>query len=295
MNRFSSLLIAAAVVATGISSSQAAQVFSANFDGAAGTSVTGVTGGSATLVNSTVQTATPLGDGGYLQLAPGSGGVTFTPASPANSLGSWSSAGGQAINGGLDFFIRPVVTSTGTRFIHNDGPNGGLGISIHDGWDSTIFIELLSPTLYSNFSNVVGSSYSNADGLKIGNTTATTLTGGNIFHVGLMFSTDAANLVTGKLYIVPGAGAIDTSSATGLTGQLTFNVAANPGFTTGAVLFGDPWGNKNTPSSPDFDAFRIYDAAPASFPGLVPEPSVMAILALGAPMGLLRRRRTGSR
>lgn len=301
MNRVTSVLFAAAAIVTGISSSSAAMVYEANFDGATGTSISGVTGGAATLLgNSTVQTATPFNavSGGYVDSQIGVSAKTGASLAPAagNGLASWGGAGALTINGGLDFFMRPAATVTESRYMQHDGTTGQNSISFHSGWESSVFVEIYGGT-YSNLAEIVGSAYGGTGGIRLGNRTATPLVAGETYHVGVTFSTDAANLVTGKLFIVPGTGEIDTTGTTGLTGHVAFSVASNE-FGSQEIQFGNPWGDNpyGNKEATDFDAIRIYNATPASFPALVavPEPASMAVLGL-LPAALLRRRRNASR
>lgn len=277
MNRISSLLVAAAAITTGAASLSAAMVFECNFDGASGNQVTGVTGGTAVLTANATVTAD-----GYMHLAnTANGGVTITPASAANSFNSWVSANGRAINGAMDFFFRPNDDMTACRFMDAGGP--GLGLSFGSGWSAALLAEPLGPI--GSFSGGADSQYG-----RIGNMTATPLLAGHTYHAGVTFSTDVSGVVTGKMFIVDGNVAIDTSSTTGMTGDATFTITAdNAGFVS-TFLFGKSPNGNSTPSSPDFDAVRIYDAVPASF-AAVPEPVTVALLGLAAPLGLLRRRR----
>lgn len=274
MNRFSSLLVAVAAITTGIAVSQAAMVYEVNFDGAVGSEVTGVTGGTGILTsNATV-------DGGYMKMTNAdTGGVTITPASAANSLNSWSTANGRVINGAMDFFFRPNDNMTSTRFMD---AGGDMTLISGGGWQSTLCFEVVGPVTWGT---KVNSDYG-----RIGNLAATPLLAGVTYHAGITFTTNVSNTVTAKVFIVEGNVAIDTTGTTGMTGSAEFVVNAdNAGFSAGPFTFGETFGNE--PSSPDFDAIRIYDAAPASFAALaVPEPTTMAILGL-IPLGLLRRRR----
>ena len=282
MNRVTSVLFAAAAIVTGISSSSAAMVYEVNFDGANGSDVSNVTGGTATLNGGATVS------GGYLKLGPpGITGVMITPAGAASSLNSWSSLNGRAINGGMDFFFRPNSDMTACRFMDTEGGQANsLNLSFGSGWSAALLAEPLG-----NIGTYNGV-YNSSSG-RVGNNTATPLLSGRTYHAGLTFST-VADVVTAKLFIVEGNVDIDTSSTTGLTGIATYTVSAdNAGFTTNAFLFGDTNNGVNTPSSPDFDAIRIYNAAETSFPALVPEPTTMALLGL-IPLGLLRRRRAHS-
>ena len=76
----------------------------------------------------------------------------------------------------------------------------------------------------------------------------------------------------------------------GLTGHVTFNLAANNGFTKGEMKLGDVSGI-NAPKTTDFDSFRLYNSAPESFPALMEdtEEGTLASVELPAPLLISRQ------
>ncbi len=316
-NSYSRPLLLSQLLALGLVSSASANlVFEATMDDLSPTGATATTFEYNNLPSVTTELTdtSPFGGGSYLStsstadlVANGNnvGGVTFTPTSDATSWKSMQTlapTGFNTLNGGFDFFLH--VTSPGASgFIgnwtrpldfYNDTGAGGMRLNLYGNDDNTIQVEFLSAT----------------DGLLAGGTTATTavimtgdIAGGfqldTTYHIGLTFATDQNGLVTSKLFLEEGTGAIDTTGSS--AGSTTFKIDGSI-VTTGfankswsSIIGGRaPYGDGDlTGRSIQADTYRLYDDTPTTF-GAVPEPSAFALILGSAIAGVvfIRRRRS---
>ena len=292
-------------------SASAATVYSAGFDGASGTlngaNVVGVSGGTASLLlggnqgqsRAWVETAAPgFGDGGFLRTTnlggPNPYGIIVMPADAAHSLGAMSALvdGKWQINGGLDFFYRSdKAISDAAAALRLFGVSNATGLAIENFTSGdTVYMKAAGYNAGGN-----GESYTQ-------NSNSTfTFAANTIYHMGLVFSTDAAgNSTNMKFMVQEGTGAIDTSATTLVNGFVSIaGFTLDPsrtGLSSGAWTFGNietygPNVGKNSPYVQDFDNLRLYDAVPSSFGAIaVPEPMSLGLLALSG-LALLRRRK----
>lgn len=278
-------------------------VFQANFDGFVdsngsgtanqGESITGIVGGSATIVgtSTTVTSASPLFLGGYLSSFSGDAnqGAFIVPSSPANSLGVLvQKASGQTVlKGGMDIFIRsgvPVTSSDPAYQILVLAPNGGpdnLELLMNNQNGTAFRVAITNRAAIS------------AGGLVLAAPPSFVIEANKVYHFGVIYENDgAAGNSTGYLFGIQGNGPIDTTNRTAsnpaFLGSATVNFTntTSSGVEPGGLTFsGFSFGRLNSRSDNDlqeWDSFRIYDTAPTLFPGIaVTLPSVEIEVAAG--------------
>lgn len=300
----------------GVSTLSASVVFQADFNGS-GSGTGGASdivqyGGTGVLYSqsgsnaaSSVSTALPLapGSSGYLSIADTGknttnnlgGGVTFSPASAANSFDSWltqdgAGTGRDSLVGAFDFFFR-LDNKTGTwepnslRFMDFGDSSQGLRLVLNNNSVDRLQLELIGGGRVLTANNP--------------GTSPIGFTSGTLYHLAGTVATNPANgHVTLSLYLAEGNTAIDTSTSTHRIGQATstgsydvtqaFN-SAN-GFNFGYV-------NNSIADTKDIglDSFRIYDAIPGVFSALpIPEPGAISAILFGGLIVLaVSRRRVG--
>jgi hypothetical protein len=301
------------------STSQAALVFQADFNGS-GSGTGGVSdivqaGGSGVIYSqsgsnatSSVSSTSPLsgGSGGYLSIGDagvnttnGTGaGVTFSPASVGNSFDSWLtqngvSAGVDSLTGGFDFFFRMdsmsgTWNSNSLRFLDISGGTNGLRLVLNNNSTNRLQLELIN---VSNSSlNVTANNPSSSP---------IAFTEGTLYHVaGTVATNSSTGRVTLSLYLAEGNTAIDTSSSTYRIGQATSSGSYDVTQAFNSVNgfnFGLVNNNVSDIKSMGIDSFRIYDSVPATFSTLpIPEPASLGVILMSGTLFLVRRRRTSS-
>jgi hypothetical protein len=294
--------ILAGLILTSGAAAQGALVYSVDFDSVSGTSISGVSGGTATVLGgASVQTANPMGagGGGFLR-APSNAnqGATFTPTAAGNSLAvlSESVSGQRVLKGGFDFFVRSsteVNSSTGSNFfriIDRDNTSSGLRLIINNEDNRALVV------------NIFNSRSPSAGSVKVQVPSTFSFAANTTYHIGAIYENDGSlGNSTVHLFVGSGTGAIDTTvrnasnpayiaSATGSFDSLFSNGTADPaGLSSAAFDFGK-LNTRSNSSTIDFDAFRLYDTAPTTF-AAVPEPAALGVLGVVGALASRRRRR----
>ncbi|EIP97921.1 hypothetical protein OpiT1DRAFT_02371 [Opitutaceae bacterium TAV1] len=279
---------------------RAALIFEAGFDSANIVNVggTGALNSNTAIYQSSLTTANPLGQGSYLHVlknsTTSSGGyravVNFTPTSAANSWGALSTKVGDYVhlNGGADLFFRvnslPLFYANWFRPIDLTlgAPSSGSGV---------LRIALFSESAANSFKLYIqgeSGAITNSGGSTVSSITLTgtlpitTGVNASINHLGFTFSTDADGWITASLFGNTDGSAIDTSGTALATATFKINSSVvTTGLTDGnfSLIGGTNSGTENS-SDIDYDLFRLYDAAPASFSAIssIPEPASIAML-----------------
>lgn len=212
-----------------------------------------------------------MGGGRFLRTQTPNGGttakVTFTPASPENSLASlWSKPDSQALlNGAVDFFFRSaegVTDSTATAAFRpldtSNTASGGLRLILYSNGGNTIRLQVIPGG---------------------GKQAAFTMQPDMVYHLGFTFSTDAGTgLTTAKMFAQEGNGAINTAGTPLFT--FTFNMdesQVTQGFTGGKFDFGMFYPTQSASRTQDFDCFRVWNQVPAQLPANYDEEADNAI------------------
>jgi hypothetical protein len=291
---------------------RAALIFEADFDSANIVNVggTGALNSNSAIYQSSLTAADPLGQGSYLHVlknsTTSSGGyravANFTPASAANSWGALSTKAGDYVhlNGGADLFFRvnslssfydnwfrPIDLTSGSPA----SDSGVLRIALYSGTlgDFKLFIQGESGSITNSGGSTVSSI------TLTGTLPVTTGVNASINHIGFTFSTDADGWITARLFGRTDGGAIDTSGTALATATFKINSSVvTTGLTSGGFSLngGTNSGTANS-SDIDYDLFRLYDAAPASFSAIPESQSVAALAGLMAVLacGVTRRMR----
>jgi len=318
--------LACVVVACLFSVANAGVVLQADFNGT-GTGTGGASdlvtlGGTGELLTkgsatANVLTSSSMGGGAYLELSSpsGTGTVTWpaevriTPTSSSTSLASMFSkpSGLPSLNGGFDFLFRSGVEFSKDNAAVAESWFRAFDADYRDAGDTNVNTNGLRLNLMNSVAGKIGvnvftNNYYITEFNGVSQTTCSqvyansgyiTMAANEVWHLGVMFSTDASGLITMKLFGVAGTGAIDTTSATNLLGSCTFKLDATKitnGFTPGAFDFG-LYSDKRSPKTQDFDCLRIYDATPTQF-AAVPEPATLGLLGLGGLVLGIRRNRS---
>lgn len=279
-------------------------------------------GGTGTITSYTTGTASiqnsdPLGQGSYLNVSVGAhpangnlGLATLTPTSAANSWSALNTVGSQfvALHGASDFFLSASnagasgFNTNWTRpFDIGASSSGGLRFIMNAQGTNTMRLEFLAGTnaFLSGTDFQTRTSAMRFDAVVPGGAWALDTT----YHFGFTFMTEN-DVVTVKLFGATGSQAIDTTVNTNLLGSTSFKIDAtvvtaglpsgafsfNIGGTSGGYVAGDENTGSGAGRNVSGDALRLYNSAPASF-GAIPEPTTMALLALGLVPIALRRRR----
>ena len=236
--------------------------------------------------------------------------VTFNFASDTNSWIAWQGlniiAGGTnytQLHGAYDLFVRPDVFAMDTppgdsgwfRPVDgaswNSGGAGSIRVILQGQGDGDAGLRLLIISENSggflNYSNINGSSYS-PNRLELDGGDILTAGPGQVYHTGFTFDTDTnSGVITAKLFFQQGAGAIDTSDATGVpvasaTFQLNADVVGSVAFVNAPYNFnvsGYTDANGSDGATFDVDSVRLYDQAPNSFRALgAPLPGTLQFL-----------------
>jgi Pectate lyase superfamily protein len=255
-------------------------VFQADFSGT-GTS----TGDSADVVNTgamgalvagsgahscAIASSTPLASGSasYLEctIGTGSGVPGYIQMTPTSERTSWGRifdlrTGQWLVNGAFDFFWRPTKPITASNAMRPiDISNGANGLRlVFDNSGGGLTFQVISPSGGGGI-NLISSPQ--------------TFTVGTTYHIGVTFSTNpTTGVTTEKMFLMTGAGAINTASTANLIGTSTFTlnptvVTNTNGFlSNGPWNFGDAYGN-GALNVNDYDGFRIYSQDPGSFAAL---------------------------
>ena len=243
-----------------------------------------------TFFNNTIDATTPFapGSGSYSHYGtqgPDGGYVIIKPLAPASSPAALTPVVGtdRVMNGGLDFFMRSdhALTASEMRFFDISGETGGLRIFLDSKDSDTLRLYVTSPT-----NGIIGGNDDSQPGSASQRIVDASFNGGflanTVYHVGVTFETDGTGVVTAKVYIKEGIGAIDlVNDVAG--GSVTFGIDENN--TTGGLRDGTFTVNKaqkNKPASHDMDTFRLYDAVPTTFEALViPEPATLGLMGIG--------------
>ncbi|WP_043586742.1 hypothetical protein [Geminisphaera colitermitum] len=283
---------------------RAALIFEAGFESGNIVTVggTGALGSNTAIYQRSLTTANPLGQGSYLHVVKNStttsGGyfpaVTFTPTSAANSWAALSTKVDDYVhlNGGADLFFRvnslPSVYDNWFRPIDLTGgtPTGGV-LRIALSANSTNSFNLLISGGSGSMINASGSTVSSIS--VNGSLAVTTGATASINHIGFTFSTAADGWITAKLFGRTDGGAIDTSGTALAT--VTFKINSSvvtTGLTGGnfSLLGGSNSGTTNS-SDIDYDLFRLYNSAPASFSAIAPIPESATSSVLFGVLGAL--------
>ncbi|MEI8197883.1 MAG: hypothetical protein WCI73_18465, partial [Phycisphaerae bacterium] len=95
---------------------------------------------------------------------------------------------------------------------------------------------------------------------------------GAIYHVALTLRTDATGLITAKVFVVSGTGAIDPSAEVGLQYRATFNLDADligpAPFNAGGWTMREFVGKEGAGTCVDYDSLRLFNTEPGQFPAL---------------------------
>lgn len=277
-------------------------VFQADFNGP-----NGGTGGSGDMVsiggtgmlsattgvsNSVISTKPfTAGSGSYLHSEISVGAPLFLPlssfgfASASNSFAAMQGAdinGNTTLNGGFDVFYRPnaIKAGEGGYFRPIDTVSGAGGDHLR-----LIFNGTGSGNLVLQLASMNGAAVSDFTSLSGGAAFSTNesvwLTGGNIatvgqiYHMGFTLSTDGTGLITARMFLVNGTGAINTALSPLAAATFRLNAAV----IGSAFNDADRWtlrefSEYNSPNGHtiaanfDMDRPRIYDSAPATFASL---------------------------
>ena len=210
----------------------------------------------------TIGNANPMGGGNYANfnvttLSDAAPSVTVTPTDADSSFAALARKvdGVWQLNGGFDFFVRR--NSGGTVRLFNPTNSGGWG----------------------TFASVSGSVFRfviDTPTIDLDQSVSTTFSAGQVYHVGVTFSTDpATGAATINFYKLTGTGAIDTTSATNRIFSTTWNPDDTPtkAFSSGAFNLGVIplyWAT----ASIDLDGFKLYNTTPTGFTGITGEALV---------------------
>jgi hypothetical protein len=205
---------------------------------------------------------------------PGSRGVIITPSAVETSLGTLSqNEGGKIIfNGGIDMFFRyneevpsqqeliPHLLSiggSGLRLIL-EAEGGSVAATLVDEKEETIF-----DTDLDGAADVTRVSTSFVKAAPIDPEAA--------YHLAVFFETGDSGVVTAKVFLKPGSGAIDTKQDEDLVSQGNFSAITEDSqkglhggsFSIAAI-------SRTSPAKVilDLAAFRIFKPAPAIFPDI---------------------------
>ncbi|MGB8353366.1 MAG: hypothetical protein WCD79_05725 [Chthoniobacteraceae bacterium] len=209
--------------------------------------------------------------GSYLESTnQATGNPTRLQITPTTNRTSWERifdyrTGQWLVNGGFDFFWRPVTAPTPTNsFRPIDISNGdaahGLRLTFHNLNATTLEMEIITGT--------------GGGGIAPTGTFAGGFTAGNIYHMGATYATNpATGATTVKVFAAEGTGAINTASTANLVFTSTFTldplvVTDNSGWLSGGVWeFGDSYSDGGTKTN-DYDGLNLYNVDPGTFPAL---------------------------
>lgn len=270
------------------SSLTAAVTFQANFDDATHLVSSGGTGvlNSSSYYTRSITDVPALAGGNFLkivnpQTATGglSSAVTFSPDGAGHSWAAMHTGGDKAIlNGAADFFVRfeEVGVASGNSWFRpidiGSSTAGGLRLILSSQTDSKLSLQILGEAgSLTTATNTSTSSRTINSNLVVAQ--------GDVLHLGLTFATDPSGWVTMSLFGTSGVGQMDASStSSALLGSIIFKIntgVVTSGLPSGSFNFSGGYLQYNT-STMDFDTFRLYDAAPATF-GAIPEPGGLAL------------------
>lgn len=277
MKRLGLNVLAGVMIATLCVQVKADVVFQADFD----TPEQIVTkGGQASLITystnkSTIETVSPFAaeSRGFLRVdatadsKPGhAGGVMIKPESAASSFAAMSQIvdGKVVLNGAFDFFFRSSeALDKGMGVVRAFDISNANGLRlIYLSRDGKPRLELLGPKGTSPFILSNGKPAS-----VIAPEIGLVMEAKTVYHLAVGFVTDDKGTVTMTMYATEGAVAIDSKDA---LVKLSFTLdatALKAGFGDGPVFFGKS-GQAGTPTSQDFDCFRIFNKLPETFEAL---------------------------
>lgn len=215
--------------------------------------------------------------GPYLAITTGTTGtgacVRFAPTTARTSWGRIFDGriiappcnGMWLVNGGFDFFWRPAqvpATANSMRPIDvgNNANGDGLQLTFYNSGASTLRHEIVTGP--------------NGGGIVLSGTYGSGFSAGQIYHVGVTYSTSGTTgVTTAKMFAISGTGAIITSGSNAATPIATGTFTLNPGVVTNtngflgtdSWTFGENGYQNGTVRTNDYDCLRFYSQDPGVF------------------------------
>jgi hypothetical protein len=204
---------------------------------------------------------------------PGTRGfAVIRPDTPETSLGSLSQInnGKVTINGGLDVFFRYSEENPSQQeLVPNLLATGGEGLRLTVEADGGSVVAVLSDDKNETLFDTDQDGSADANRAKTEFVKAAPIESEVPYHLAITLETSDAGVVTMKVFLKQGTGAINTKQDEDLVSQGSFSVItdnADKVLYDGAISIGANSRTSPTRAILDLAAFRIFQPAPAVFP-----------------------------